>query len=907
MKPLRALISFSFLLLFLSLNQCSPSNQKVPTATSGVLDLREVDLNDPDSPLIKLDGEWDFYWKVFPEGESLKLPESKKNQMLVPGIWNGKKLSTANGTANEDELGGEGYATYRLKILLKEPYPFGIRIPNQSNAMKLFLDDQRIIQFGEPGTSFDESKPEYSNQYTKFSPTKSEITLTVVISNFHHAKGGIKNSIQLGQYEKLKKLEKLNIATDFFIIGCLLVLGIYHLLVYSLRRKDKSTLFFGIVCLFATLRTAVMGEYYFENNFLGITYDHRVKLEYIDLYLGMNIFMEYVSIVSYRPLPKILRFSFNSILIAMNILVVFTSPFVFTKTLILLHIIMPIFCIYYLYSLTMSVLSKKEGSVVVAVCFLIFTLSIINDIIFNLNLINTGYFASYGLVVFGFSQAYLLSFRFSKAYLQVQYLTQNLEKEVEERTSSLKQAQAELERKKSQIERLQEMSKEIQSSTSFENMLVAFEKILWDTYLIPGFFISTVVSKPDRITTHSISPSYREKAQSLQLKDVPIDSSEKVYSYTYNYKRSVFIPKLKEKTTIVSESDFNRNQLGMTSIYLIPLLADGSVFGVLNFSDIDPKFYKNSYYSRISNLSFKQREEIEQLVSLISSALFQSLQKSKIEQAYSELQEAQEALSRAERSASLNSMVSHLAHEVNNPLNYISTGEMITKETVQELKSFILGAIPESPESKPFVDKIKALFGEIDLGLMQTEKGRSRIQDTIQEIRAITGVDGIHVDNFDLVPLMYANWELTCEKNQVPKDLITFKVNGVTWPERFAEPMIILSQKYIFARAIRTLLNNSIYFSRKNKNPKIEIDFDILENLNRKMVTLDLRNNGPSLLEGSEEYLFDLKTSKYYGTELIGLPFVKEILRSVQCNIALTENGRNNEWVEYQVLMREYQ
>jgi hypothetical protein len=33
---------------------------------------------------------------------------------------------------------------------------------------------------------------------------------------------------------------------------------------------------------------------------------------------------------------------------------------------------------------------------------------------------------------------------------------------------------------------------------------------------------------------------------------------------------------------------------------------------------------------------------------------------------------------------------------------------------------------------------------------------------------------------------------------------------------------------------------------------------------------------------------------------------VKEILKSVQCNLSLTDHGRKSGWVEFQILMKDY-
>jgi hypothetical protein len=75
---------------------CSPNAKTPPKAVKGVLDLREW--NFTSTPItglkneeseeksivtalgnINLDGEWEFYWKEFPSGENLELPEIRKN------------------------------------------------------------------------------------------------------------------------------------------------------------------------------------------------------------------------------------------------------------------------------------------------------------------------------------------------------------------------------------------------------------------------------------------------------------------------------------------------------------------------------------------------------------------------------------------------------------------------------------------------------------------------------------------------------------------------------------------------------------------------------------------------------------------------------------------------------------
>ena len=130
---MKVLVCLKLAILTFFLLTCSNSKQIPPKAVKGVLDLREWDF-DPsrDSGTdgnVNLDGEWEFYWKEFPVGENLELPEGAKDYISVPGVWNGHIVRHASktGEVTEEEITGKGYATYKLKVLLDKGVPLGIR------------------------------------------------------------------------------------------------------------------------------------------------------------------------------------------------------------------------------------------------------------------------------------------------------------------------------------------------------------------------------------------------------------------------------------------------------------------------------------------------------------------------------------------------------------------------------------------------------------------------------------------------------------------------------------------------------------------------------------------------------------------------------------------------------------
>lgn len=139
--------------------------------------------------------------------------------------------------------------------------------------------------------------------------------------------------------------------------------------------------------------------------------------------------------------------------------------------------------------------------------------------------------------------------------------------------------------------------------------------------------------------------------------------------------------------------DYNRELLGMESMFAIPCIVNNICFAVLSFSDIRPEYSRDASIKGVKKLTFKQREEIEQLVALIANPLYQSLQKQKIEKAYRDLQETQNQLMEAEKMASLGQLVGGIAHEINNPIAVIrSHAELLgfnNRSTLKEIPLFI--------------------------------------------------------------------------------------------------------------------------------------------------------------------------------------------------------------------------
>lgn len=74
-----------------SASHCGNSgSKKIPKAEKGVIDLRDWDFEK--DGVLKLDGEWEFYWNRFLKSGQFETADSRIF-MDIPSVWNGKNFN----------------------------------------------------------------------------------------------------------------------------------------------------------------------------------------------------------------------------------------------------------------------------------------------------------------------------------------------------------------------------------------------------------------------------------------------------------------------------------------------------------------------------------------------------------------------------------------------------------------------------------------------------------------------------------------------------------------------------------------------------------------------------------------------------------------------------------------------
>ncbi len=418
----------------------STGTGKRPTAEIGLIDLRNWDFAREGS--INLRGDWNFYYgrfidpSVFPDN----IPTAD-GLVTVPGVWD-------NFRYDGRDIGSAGFGTYHLRILLPDMTgSLALRFNTISTAASVFVNGMAIGQAGEPGTTREDMKPDYFPMILDLPYDQQFLDLVIHVSNFYHTQGGIWTDIQIGLEQDVRQDYNFDLVLNLFVVGSLIILGLYHMGMYSLRKYTKSPFYFGLLSLLLGIRTLITGDIHLHHFFRQFPWELLIRIEYLTVYMGIPLFVKFQQTVFPEDFPRRLTKIVFAVGTIFSLAVLLTAVWFFTNTLIpffLLGIPAVLICIVYAF---ISVRNRRVGSRIFLSASLILFITFLNDVLFSLELIFTGFFTSYGILLFVAIQAFLLSFRFSESFQTIKRQDKelrnhqdNLEQLIKERTSALEKA-----------------------------------------------------------------------------------------------------------------------------------------------------------------------------------------------------------------------------------------------------------------------------------------------------------------------------------------------------------------------------------------------------------------------------------------------------------------------------------
>ncbi|TGM56593.1 ATP-binding protein [Leptospira adleri] len=417
---------FLLILLFLFFVSCGQILvfEKPPLVSRGILDLRTADWDFVSKGYLSLDGEWEFFWErlyagIDPSTKSGK--EFRSDFVNVPDSW-------TNYSHDGKNYSGFGYATYRMRVLLKEPNnDMAIKMLEAATAYNLYVNGVKVLSSGKVGISKETSSPLYRPAVSAPIRLEKENEIVIEVSNFSHSKAGVWAKVLLGDHRNLSALRERTIWLDLFISGGLFIGVLYHLSLFSLLRRELSHFYFTLIGLVAILRIVLTGERLLFALLPNFDFDLSYRLELLSVYIGGFILALFLRSMFPNEFQKKPAYTFVAVFSILSFTVLFTDLAFYSRTLPLFSLFVFLECVYMVYVLIRAIQNDRVGAWIgLLICILLF-LIVINDLLYANMIINTSYFISYGISIFFIAQAFIISKQFAIAYYLSQKLSDDLQ------------------------------------------------------------------------------------------------------------------------------------------------------------------------------------------------------------------------------------------------------------------------------------------------------------------------------------------------------------------------------------------------------------------------------------------------------------------------------------------------
>ena len=426
----------------------SASNSTEIQSDKGILDLSQVQVSERP---IKLQGEWEFYWHELLSPNDIHdriASDGNPNRWInLPNSWLGYRL-------DGQQLSGTGFATFRVMIQLSEQdrhERLALKMPSIFHAYKLWVNGEPLAEVGVVGQDKSSMTPRLATKFVYFQPENNTVELVIQVSNFHHKRGGITKFIELGGSDVLTVRTHLKIAGEIFITASLMVIGLYHLLLFILRRKDRAPLFFGLFALLLGIRSLLVGELLLTQLWPNFPWEIQFKIEYLTLCSSGYIITRYYISIFANYVSRWFRLGSRIVTGLLCLIVVAAPAIIYTHLLSVIGMVVVLHMLYLMVGLVQSAVQRKEGALIFLLASMVTLVTVINDFLYFNEWSSIGNTSPLGLLIFTVAQMFLLSSRFTKtatneeriarelqeANDKLTEMNMNLEQTVQERTHAL--------------------------------------------------------------------------------------------------------------------------------------------------------------------------------------------------------------------------------------------------------------------------------------------------------------------------------------------------------------------------------------------------------------------------------------------------------------------------------------
>jgi signal transduction histidine kinase len=435
---LHSYLQLSSLLVALALALCgmnlpvyaADENSAVKAGREALIENGVLNLSAPHASAqntLKLAGKWLFFWNryVLP-GEVLEDPLLLDQAMRVnvPGSWHNYEDPVSG-----KKLGSRGYGSYLLQIegvsarqLLNQEV--GLLVADAFVNARIYFFNRHsshgvIAQNGVPSQNPEGQVPFLIANLTRLSFVgDGPWYLLIHISSFDHMKGGLRSAPLLGGYESLQRQLQLDRMVAFFLIGVMVVVGLWNISLFLQRREDRGSLCLGLFCFVLALRFLLVNhfiEFIFQSP-SPLVFEVALKADYLTHVWGMCLFGsflqrnfgEYIS----QKVMKTLWLTGA----AVTLIVAAKSAYYYSACLLGFQLFVLVPGLYFIFKVALAAKRGVDGARISLAGMLILIIGILHDVMVGNDIIRAAYIQPYTIMLFLVLQSQIVGKRFAVAF-----------------------------------------------------------------------------------------------------------------------------------------------------------------------------------------------------------------------------------------------------------------------------------------------------------------------------------------------------------------------------------------------------------------------------------------------------------------------------------------------------------
>lgn len=389
-------VACHFLILLFSMPALAQGQME--RSQRGLLDLSAWDFYEQGPA--RLQGEWEFYMsELVSPNEFTSQSRPAPDYIEFPSLWN---------EYNKALRPGDGYATYRLKIVIIPPRTLSLELPQVYSNYNLWINKELIATNGMVGTSEKTSKPQWLPQTVAFRAETDTLDLVLHVSNFHHAKGGVREPIFLGDEHQLMIKGKIAAISNIALFFGLVIIAVAFVITFVFYKRDTSILYAAGLSITWGIRSMFSNRYIANGFFPDFPWELCLKIEYITLYLMMIWAIFFLSGIFKNDVNQAFKYLLSGFNVFFMALTMFSKASLYTQFLPVYLSFCAVLLVYIIYVLIRALVYEREGVWFMISCLFLGVVLFSYDLFsyqvlatFNPIIINLGYLVMFLLIAAG--------------------------------------------------------------------------------------------------------------------------------------------------------------------------------------------------------------------------------------------------------------------------------------------------------------------------------------------------------------------------------------------------------------------------------------------------------------------------------------------------------------------------